>query len=272
MSVRFFKPYTSGTRNRCLSDFFEVTKSFPEKSLTFFNHSLKGRNNRGIITSRHRGGGHKRLYRLIDFKRNKIGFIGNIVSVEYDPNRNSRIFLVCYSDGEKRYILQINGLTVGDNVLSDFNVPIKLGNALPLGKIPLGTEVHNIEFQPGKGGQVARSAGSFCRVISYRAKFVILQLPSGKLRCFWKSCWATVGQVGNIDFSSLRYAKAGYSRWLGIRPSVRGGAMNPCDHPHGGGEGRTPIGRKRPVTPWGKATLGQKTRRSKKYSDIFNNL
>nr|YP_009538756.1 ribosomal protein L2 [Lepocinclis ovum]AYQ93736.1 ribosomal protein L2 [Lepocinclis ovum] len=269
MSIRFYKPYTSSTRNRSISDFFDITKCFPEKKLTFFIHTARGRNSRGVITSRHRGGGHKRLYRLIDFKRDKLAIFAKVFSIEYDPNRNSRISLIVYDDGEKRYILHVSGLVIGDLVVSNFNVPIKLGNALPLGRIPLGTNVHNIEFQSGRGGQVARSAGAFAKIIAHQASTVMIQLPSGKLRFFQKVCWATIGQVGNVEFSSFVKSKAGSNRWLGKRPHVRGSAMNPCDHPLGGGEGRTGVGRLRPVTPWGKPALGKKTRRSKRYSDVF---
>nr|YP_010700332.1 ribosomal protein L2 [Flexiglena variabilis]WCH63474.1 ribosomal protein L2 [Flexiglena variabilis] len=268
MSVRFYKPYTSGTRNRSVSDFSEITKSFPE-SLTFFIHRKRGRNNRGVITSRHLGGGHKRLYRSIDFKRNKFGSFAKVFSIEYDPNRNARIALLHYEDGEKRYILHPRGLVLGDIVVSGPNVSIKLGNALPLVKIPLGTEVHNIEFQPGKGGQIARAAGSFAQVVAKQDRFVTLRLPSGEIRLFGKYCWATVGQVGNIDNLNILIGKAGCNRWLGKTPKVRGVVMNPCDHPHGGGEGRSPIGHSRPLTPWGKPALGKKTRKSKRYSNIY---
>nr|YP_010700383.1 ribosomal protein L2 [Phacus arnoldii]WCH63583.1 ribosomal protein L2 [Phacus arnoldii] len=269
MSIRFYKTCSSGTRNRSLSDFSDLTKYFPLKSLTFYYHRSKGRNNRGFITKRHSGGGHKRLYRLIDFKRNKIGIMAKVVSIEYDPNRNARIALLHYSDGEKRYMLHPVGLTIGDNVISDFDIPIKLGNSLPLGRIPLGTDIHNVEFIPGKGGQIARSAGTFAQIIAKQDKFIVVKLPSGKLRLFEKSCWATIGKVGNIDFSNIVKGKAGCNRWLGKRPKVRGVVMNPCDHPHGGGEGRSPIGRLRPVSPWGQPALGQKTRRPKRYSDIY---
>lgn len=269
MSIRFFKPYTSGTRNRSLSDFFELTRSFSEKSLTFYSHRSKGRNNRGVITARHRGGGCKRLYRLIDFKRKKLGITARIFSIEYDPNRNARIALLHYSNGEKSYIISPVGLKIGDFVLSDFNAEISLGNNLPLNRIPIGTDIHNIEFYPGKGGQIARSAGTFGQVISKQNKFVVIKLPSGNLRLFNKNCWATVGRVGNVEFLNLTKGKAGCKRWLGVRPYVRGVAMNPNDHPHGGGEGKSPVGRSRPVSPWGKPALGQKTRKSKKYSDIY---
>lgn len=222
-----------------------------------------------FITSRYRGGGHKRLYRLIDFKRAKLGVFATVFSIEYDPNRNSRIALVYYLDGEKSYILHPDGLAVGDRVVSNFVVPIKVGNSLPLGRIPLGTDIHNVEFQVGKGGQIARSAGTFARIVAYQGALVMVQLPSGKLRLFSRLCWATIGKIGNSEFATLVKSKAGYTRWLSRTPRVRGVVMNPCDHPHGGGEGRTPIGRVKPVSPWGKPALGKKTRRSKRYSDIY---
>lgn len=263
MSIRFYKPYTSGTRSRVINGFEEITKLNPEKILTFFIQRSKGRNNRGVITSRNRGGGHKRLYRKIDFKRNKYGIKAKVNSIEYDPNRNARIALLNYADGEKRYILHPRGLKVGDTVLADFNIPINIGNALPLSKIPLGTNIHNIEFLPGKGGQIARSAGSFAEILAKEGNYVTLKLPSAEIRLVNKFCWATIGQVGNIDFSNQVIGKAGSNRWLGRTPKVRGVAKNPCDHPHGGGEGKTPIGRTKPVTPWGKPALGSKTRKPK---------
>nr|ALP86066.1 ribosomal protein L2 [Phacus orbicularis] len=269
MALRFYKPYTSGTRNRCISDFFEITKDFPEKNLVSYFHRKKGRNNRGFITIRHKGGGHKRLYRFVDFKRKKLGIKARVLSIEYDPNRSARIALLLYSDGEKRYIVCPLDLQVGSNIISDFDAEIKVGNFLPLVNIPLGTIIHNLEFQPGRGGQVIRSAGSFGQIVSKQLKFVVIKLPSGKLHLFSKDCWATIGRVSNSEHSNFTKGKAGFSRWLGIRPTVRGSAMNPCDHPHGGGEGRTPIGKKRPVTPWGKPTLGFKTRRPKKYTNIY---
>lgn len=269
MGIRFYKSYTSGTRNRSNSDFKEITTMIPEKSLTFFVHNTKGRNSRGIITSRNRGGGHKRLYRKIDFKRSKLGIFALVSSVEYDPNRNARICLLIFKDGEKRYILHPFALNVGDTVLSDFDAPISVGNALPMSKIPLGTDVHNVEFRPGKGGQVARAAGTFAQILAKEGKFITLRLPSGEIRLIDRFCWATVGRVGNIDVSNIIKGKAGYNRWLGKTPRVRGVAMNPCDHPHGGGEGRSPIGRARPVTPWGKPALGYITRRPKRYSNKY---
>jgi large subunit ribosomal protein L2 len=269
MAIRFYKAYTSGTRNRSVSAFSEITKSKPEKCLTYFFHRSKGRNFHGLITSRNRGGGHKRLYRKIDFKRNKLGIIGKVFAIEYDPNRNARIALIFYNSGEKSYILQPRNLCVGDILTSDFEASIKVGNALPLYKIPLGTIIHNVEFQPGKGGQIARAAGTFVQILAKEGKFITLSMPSGEVRLVKKSCWATIGQVGNIDCSNIILGKAGRNRWLGKRPHVRGVAMNPCDHPHGGGEGRSPIGRSRPVTPWGKPALGYKTRSPRNASNKF---
>jgi large subunit ribosomal protein L2 len=266
MGIRFYRAYTPGTRNRSVSDFNEITKSVPEKSLTSYNHRSRGRNNRGVITCQQRGGGHKRLYREIDFQRNKRGIIAKVFSVEYDPNRNARIALLHYSDGEKRYILHPRGLMVGDSVIADFEAPIKAGNALPIRSMPLGTEVHNIELQPGAGGQIARAAGSLAQIVAKEGRFATLRLPSGEVRLVSLNCWATVGQVGNIEASNLIVGKAGKTRWLGRRPKVRGSVKNPVDHPHGGGEGRCPIGRAHPVTPWGKPALGVKTRKAKRYS------
>jgi large subunit ribosomal protein L2 len=271
MAIRFYKAYTAGTRNRSVSDFSDITKSKPEKYLTYFFHRSKGRNFRGIITSRHIGGGHKRLYRRIDFKRKNFGVTGKVSAIEYDPNRNARIALIFYDTGEKAYIIQPRNLFIGDTIISDLDVPIKVGNALPLCMIPLGTIIHNVEFQPGRGGQIARSAGTFVQLLARYSDGdkVILLMPSGEVRLVKKFCWATIGQVGNVDHSNIILGKAGRNRWLGNTPKVRGVAMNPCDHPHGGGEGRSPIGRSRPVTPWGKPTLGRKTRSPKNSS---NNL
>jgi len=266
MGIRFLKGFTPGTRNRSVSDFTEITAKAPEKSLTSWIPRPSGRNNRGVITVRHRGGGHKRLYRQIDFLRNKVGIPARVLTVEYDPNRNARIALVRYEDGEKRYILQPRGLKIGETILSDINAPILVGNTLPLRNIPLGAEVHNVEFSPGSGGQLARSAGAMVEVLAKEGNFVTLRLPSKEIRLVSNNCWATVGQVGNLEAYNLTLGKAGRTRWLGIRPTVRGSVMNPIDHPHGGGEGRCPIGRSRPVTPWGKPALGQKTRKPKKYS------
>jgi large subunit ribosomal protein L2 len=269
MGIRFLKASSPGTRNRSVSDFSEITQTKPEKSLSRMKHRSKGRNNRGVITCRHKGGGHKRLYRDIDFRRDKIGIPGKVVTIEYDPNRNARIALVMYEDGEKRYILQPNGLQVGDSIVSDIQAPILVGNALPLRNIPLGAQVHNVEFQPGSGGQLARSAGTLLDILAKEGNFVTVRLPSKEIRLISKNCWATVGQVGNVEAYSIRIGKAGRNRWLGKRPTVRGSVMNPNDHPHGGGEGRAPIGRCRPVTPWGRPALGQFTRQPKKYSSQF---
>lgn len=267
MGIRFYKAYTPGTRHRSVSEFVEITCVKAEKSLTSWLNRSQGRNNRGVITSRHRGGGHKRLYREIDFQRNKIGIPAKVATIEYDPNRNARIVLLHYQDGEKKYILHPKGLKIGETVLSALTAPISVGNALPLLNIPLGTEVHNIELQPGRGGQLARSAGTSAQIVAKEGNFVTLRLPSAEVRLVSKNCWATIGQVGNPDVNNLTIGKAGRNRWLGKRPKVRGVVMNPVDHPHGGGEGRAPIGRSRPVTPWGRPALGQRTRKSKKYSN-----
>lgn len=269
MGIRFYRAYTSGTRHRSVSEFSEITKQKPEKSLTSFKHRANGRNNRGIITSQHRSGGHKRLYRTIDFKRDKLGVLATVFSIEYDPNRNARIALLHYDDGEKRYILHPRGLTIGDTIIADFEAPIQIGNALPLMNIPLGTAIHNIELQPDGGGQLVRSAGGLAQIVAKEGNLVTLRLPSGEVRFLSSNCWATVGQVGNVDFTTIRIGKAGRNRWLGKRPKVRGVVKNPVDHPHGGGEGKAPIGRCRPVTPWGRPALGQKTRKPTRYSNKF---
>jgi large subunit ribosomal protein L2 len=269
MGIRFLNPCTPGTRQRSVSDFIEITKSKPEKSLSFYVQRSKGRNNRGVITCRHRGGGHKRLYRQIDFRRDKVGIPAKVVSIQYDPNRNARIALLRYEDGEKRYILHPRGLNVGEMLISDINAPILVGNSLPLRNIPLGAEIHNVEFQPGSGGQLARSAGTLVEILAKEGEYVTIRLPSKEIRFLSKNCWATVGQVGNVEAYNSKIGKAGRTRWLGIRPTVRGSVMNPVDHPHGGGEGRSPIGRSRPVTPWGKPALGLLTRKPKKYSNQF---
>ena len=267
MGIKKFKPYTPSRRFMTVSDFSEITKAEPEKSLTVGFVRGTGRNNQGKITCRHKGGGHKRRYRIIDFKRNKIGVPAKVAAIEYDPNRSARIALLVYADGEKRYILWPDGLKVGDTVVAGPDAEIKVGNALPLRNIPVGTIVHNVELKPGKGGQLARSAGSFAQLMGKVGDYAQLRLPSGELRLVHLDCMATVGQVGNLDHENIVIGKAGRSRWLGIRPTVRGTAMNPVDHPHGGGEGRT-FG-KHPVTPWGQPTKGYKTRRAKKYSDKF---
>jgi large subunit ribosomal protein L2 len=266
MAIRFFKAATPGTRHGSVLDFSEVTSTKPEKSLTTWWSRSKGRNNRGIITSRHRGGGHKRLYRDIDFGRTKVNIPAKVTQIEYDPNRNSRIALVNYQDGEKRYILHTVGLQIGDTILASPEAVISVGNCLPLVNIPLGTEVHNIELQPGAGGQLVRAAGTVAQIVAKEGAWVTLRLPSGEVRLVSQNCWATIGRVGNVDAFNLTLGKAGRKRWLGRRPHVRGSAMNPVDHPHGGGEGRAPIGRARPVSPWGKPALGAKTRKRKKFS------
>ena len=269
MGIKIYKPYTPSTRNKSVLDFSSLTKKKSEKSLTVANHRAKGRNNKGRITIRHKGGGHKRLYRLIDFKRNKYDVQGTVVSVEYDPNRNANIALINYQDGEKRYILHPENLNIGDTIIAGKNFPISIGNALPLEAIPLGTDVHNIELFPGKGGQLVRSAGTSAKVLAKENNFVVLRLSSKEIRLFKKECFATIGKISNSDFYNVVLGKAGRSRWLGIRPTVRGSVMNPVDHPHGGGEGRCPIGRARPLTPWGKPALGLKTRKKTKKSNIF---
>ena len=267
MGIKRFKPYTPSRRFMTVSDFAEITKTEPEKSLTVGFVRGTGRNNQGRITCRHKGGGHKRRYRIIDFRRDKIGVPAKVAAIEYDPNRSARIALLVYADGEKRYILWPEGLKVGDTVVAGPDAEIKVGNALPLRNIPVGTIVHNVELKPGKGGQLARAAGSFAQLMGKVGDYAQLRLPSGELRLVHLDCMATIGQVGNLDHENIVIGKAGRSRWLGIRPTVRGTAMNPVDHPHGGGEGRT-FG-KHPVTPWGQPTKGYKTRRSKKYSDRF---
>ena len=267
MGIRSFRPYTPSTRERVVSDFSEITRSKPEKSLTQYKHRKKGRNNRGVITCRHRGGGHKKLYRIIDFKRDKRDVPATVESIEYDPNRNCRISLVQYEDGEKRYILTPTGIEVGTTIIAGSEVPFEVGNAMPLGNMPLGTAVHNVELFPGKGGQIVRAAGTSAQLVAKEGNFVTLKLPSSEVRMVRKECYATIGQVGNAEKRNTSLGKAGRKRWLGRRPQVRGSVMNPCDHPHGGGEGRAPIGRSGPVTPWGKPALGKKTRKKGKSSD-----
>ena len=267
MALRFYKAYTPGTRHRSVADCTELSKTRPEKSLTRSFHRAKGRNNRGVITCRPRGGGHKRLYRQIDFRRNKYDMNAQVLTIEYDPNRNARIALVQYDDGEKRYILQPTGLKVGDNIIASTEAPNSIGNSLPLAAMPLGVQIHNIEVHPKKGGQLVRSAGGVAQLVAKEGDFVTVRLPSGEVRLLNNQCWATIGQVGNSEVMNLSMGKAGRSRWLGKRPTVRGSVMNPVDHPHGGGEGRCPVGRSQPMTPWGKPALGRKTRARKKYSD-----
>lgn len=268
MVIKLYKPYTATTRNKSVLDFSLLSKKKPEKTLTSGNQRANGRNNQGKITTRHKGNGHKKLYRNIDFKRNKINIEGIVISIEYDPYRNTNIALIHYLDGEKRYILHPENLKVGDKVTSGYNSNINIGNALPLFLIPLGKEIHNIEIFPGKGGQFIRSAGTFAKIIAKDRNFAIVKLSSKEIRFFKKECFATIGRLGNADIYNISLGKAGRSRWMGIRPSVRGSAMNPVDHPHGGGEGRSPIGKASPVTPWGKPALGFKTRKVKK-SDVF---
>jgi large subunit ribosomal protein L2 len=266
MGIRSFRPLTPGTRQAAISDFKEITKTEPEKSLTHHKHSKQGRNNRGVVTSRHRGGGHKRLYRIIDFRRDKRDIPATVAAIEYDPNRNARIALLFYKDGEKRYIIAPAGLGVGDTVIAGENAPFEVGNALPLSRIPLGTEVHNIELVPGRGGQMVRAAGGFAQVVAKEGDYVTIRLPSKEVRMIRRECYATIGKVGNAEARNISLGKAGRTRHRGQRPHVRGSVMNPVDHPHGGGEGRAPIGRSGPMTPWGKPALGRKTRNKKKRS------
>jgi large subunit ribosomal protein L2 len=269
MGIKIYKPYTDSTRNRSVLDFSNLSKEKPEKSLLISNHRSKGRNNQGKITIRHKGGGHKRRYRLIDFKRNKYDIEGQVVSIQYDPNRNSNIALINYKDGEKRYILHPENLNIGDKISSGETGLIKIGNALTLKNIPLGTEVHNVELLPKKGGQLIRAAGTSAKILAKEKDFVILRLSSKEIRLFKKECFATIGKISNSDIYNVVSGKAGRKRWLGIRPTVRGSVMNPNDHPHGGGEGKCPIGKPRPLTPWGKPALGVKTRKRRNKSDIF---
>ena len=269
MSIRLYKSYTPGTRNRALSSFDEITAAKPEKTLIRNNHRKKGRNNRGVITVRHRGGGHKRKYREIDFRRNKHNVEAIVASIEYDPNRNARIALLHYKDGEKRYVLHPNTINVGDSIISGPDAPFAVGNCLPLEQIPLGTSIHNVELIPNRGGQIVRAAGTSARILAKEGDYVTLRLPSKEIRLIRKECNATVGEVSNNEDFLQRSGKAGRTRWLGKRPTVRGSVMNPCDHPHGGGEGRAPIGRARPLTPWGKPALGMKTRKNKKASNAY---
>lgn len=263
MAIRRYNPTSPGRRGMSVAGFEELTTDKPERSLLRPLKKSGGRNNKGRITVRHRGGGHKRRYRLIDFKRNKFGVPGRVASIEYDPNRNARISLVVYADGEKRYIISPAGIKVGDQVMSGTDAEIRLGNALPLGNIPLGTQVHCVELKPGKGGQLARAAGTSVILAAKDGDYAQIRLRSGEIRRVRIECMATIGEVGNTDHSNIDLGKAGRRRWLGIRPTVRGVAMNPIDHPHGGGEGRTSGGR-HPVTPWGKPTKGYRTRRNKR--------
>ncbi len=267
MAIKKYKPNTPGQRGMTVSAFEEITKSTPEKSLTVTLKKHSGRNARGKITVRHRGGGYRPKYRIIDFKRNKDGIPGKVAAIEYDPNRSANIALIFYADGEKRYIIAPDKLYVGDTVLSGADADIKVGNALPLANIPVGTVIHNVELNPGGGGQLVRSAGNGAQLMAKEGKFAQVRLPSGEVRKIRIECRATIGEVGNLDHENIKIGKAGRKRHMGIRPTVRGSVMNPNDHPHGGGEGRAPIGRKGPVTPWGKPALGLKTRKKKKASD-----
>jgi len=269
MAIKKYKPTSNGRRNMTASDFAEITTSTPEKSLLAPLKKKGGRNNQGKLTVRHQGGGHKRQYRIIDFKRNKDGIPGRVATIEYDPNRSANIALINYVDGEKRYILAPKNLEVGMEIMSGPEADIKVGNALPLQNIPVGTVIHNIELKPGKGGQLVRSAGTSAQLLGKEGRYVLVRLNSGEVRLVLATCRATVGQVGNEQHELINIGKAGRSRWLGKRPTVRGSVMNPVDHPHGGGEGRSPIGRKSPMSPWGKPTLGFKTRKKKNKSDKF---
>lgn len=267
MGIKTYRPYTPSRRNMTSSDFAEITKDTPEKSLCAPLSKTAGRNNQGKITVRHRGGGAKRKYRIIDFKRNKDGIPATVIGIEYDPNRTANIALICYADGEKAYILAPQGLTDGMTVMNGATAEVKLGNCLPLSQIPVGTQVHNIELFPGKGGQMVRSAGNSAQLMAKEGKYATLRLPSGEMRMVPIEGRATVGAVGNGDHSLINIGKAGRKRHMGFRPTVRGSVMNPNDHPHGGGEGRTGIGRPGPSTPWGKPALGLKTRKKKKHSN-----
>ncbi|PKM67448.1 MAG: 50S ribosomal protein L2 [Firmicutes bacterium HGW-Firmicutes-2] len=269
MGIRKYKPYTPSRRHMTASTFEEITKSTPEKSLVVAIKKNSGRNNQGKITVRHRGGGAKIKYRIIDFKRNKDGVPAKVASIEYDPNRTANIALLQYADGEKKYILAPVGLKVGTTLMSGADAEVKTGNALPLINIPVGSQVHNIEMKPGKGGQLVRSAGNVAQLMAKEGKFATLRLPSGEMRMVPSECRATIGQVGNVDHELITIGKAGRKRHMGIRPTVRGSVMNPCDHPHGGGEGKSPIGRPSPMTPWGKPALGLKTRKKNKHSNKY---
>ena len=269
MGVKRYRPYTPSRRHMTVSDFAELTKSAPEKSLVVHIKTHSGRNNQGKITVRHRGGGAKKKYRVIDFKRNKDGVPAKVAAIEYDPNRTANIALLFYADGEKRYILAPNGLKVGDTLMSGPEAEARTGNSLPLINIPVGSQIHNIEMKPGKGGQLVRSAGNSAQLMAKEGALATLRLPSGEMRQVPSACRATMGQVGNPDHELLNIGKAGKKRHMGIRPTVRGSVMNPNDHPHGGGEGRAPIGRPAPSTPWGKPALGYKTRKKNKHSNKY---
>ena len=269
MAIRVYKATTNGTRQRSVLTSDELTKTAPQKSLVVTKKKTDGRNNQGKITVRHRGGGVKRKYRLVDFKRNKDGISAIVKSIEYDPNRSANIALIAYKDGEKAYIIAPKDLHVGDVVVSGKDADIKVGNALPIENIPVGTFIHNIELKPGKGGQLAKSAGASAQILGREDKYVLVRLSSGETRKILGTCRATVGVVGNEDYSLVKVGKAGRTRYKGIRPTVRGSVMNPNDHPHGGGEGRAPVGRSGPMTPWGKPALGKKTRKNKKESNKY---
>ena len=267
MAMKLYKPTTPGRRGMSVIDYSVLSKVEPEKSLLAPLNKKAGRNSYGRITVRHRGGGNRRKYRIIDFKRNKFDVPGTVVSIEYDPNRSAHIALLQYEDGEKRYIVAPQGLSVGDVVTSGASADIKPGNALPLANIPTGTFIHNVELYPGKGAQLARSAGTMAQLMGKENNLAMIRLPSGEMRYVPLSCMATIGQVGNVEHENVKIGKAGRKRHMGWRPTVRGSVMNPCDHPHGGGEGKSPVGMPTPVTPWGKVALGLKTRKHKKYSN-----
>lgn len=269
MAIRLYRAYSPGTRSRSVSSFEDLSKKKPEKSLVFGKRRCSGRNNRGVITLQGRGGGHKRKYRVLEFKRKETTVKAKVASIEYDPNRNARIALLHYEDGAKKYILAPRSLKVGMFIYSGTSVPIEIGNAMPLEFVPLGSIVHNVELTLGKGGQIARAAGTYAQLIAKEGEFVTLKLPSNEVRLVNKRCYATLGQVGNVDSINITLGKAGRSRWLGKKPKVRGVVKNPIDHPHGGGEGRSPIGRAKPVTPWGKPALGIKTRKQTKASSKY---
>ena len=269
MGIKKYNPTTPGLRGMTVSTFEEITSTTPEKSLTVTLKKHSGRNSRGKITVRHRGGGYRPKYRIIDFKRNKDGVPGTVATIEYDPNRTANIALINYADGEKRYMIAPNKLSVGDVIVSGADADIKIGNTLPLANIPVGTVIHNIELKPGKGGQMVRSAGNGAQLMAKEGNFAQVRLPSGEVRKVRIECRATIGEVGNLDHQNIQIGKAGRKRHMGIRPTVRGSVMNPNDHPHGGGEGKAGIGRVSPVTPWGKPALGYKTRKKKKASDKY---
>jgi large subunit ribosomal protein L2 len=268
MAIRLYRAYSPGTRTKSVSYFDDLTTNKPTRSLTFGKRACSGRNNRGVITVKGRGGGHKRKYRVIDFQR-KSNIVAKVASIEYDPNRNARIALLTYIDGTKKYIISPRSLRVGMVLYSGIGVPIEIGNAMPMEYIPLGSILHNVELTLGKGGQIARAAGTYAQLIAKEGDFVTLKLPSNEVRLVNKKCYATLGQVGNVDDVNITLGKAGRSRWLGKKPKVRGVVKNPIDHPHGGGEGRSPIGRSKPVTPWGKPALGIKTRNKNKASSKY---